>query len=79
MTSLEILKKSFSEGLGLNSATKIEDLKYRAIPEWDSVGHMRLVSQIEADFSVMLETQDILDMSSFEKAIEILKKNGVIF
>lgn len=70
---------SFTEGLGLGVGHDVEKLEYRSIQAWDSVGHMQLVSQIEMDFDVMLETQDVIDMSSFGKAIEILKKYGVEF
>ncbi len=38
---------------------------------------MRLIAAIESEFDVMLETDDILDMSDFQKALEILAKNGV--
>ena len=38
---------------------------------------MQLVNQIELAFDIMLETDDVLDMSSFAKATEILKKHGV--
>jgi acyl carrier protein len=71
------LKESFVEGLGLRPETEVENLTYRSIPEWDSLGHMQLISQIEIDFDVMLETQEVIDMSSFTKAIEILNGHGV--
>lgn len=48
------------------------DLKYRGIEEWDSVGHMELVSEIEDVFDIEMETDDIIDFDSFEKGIEIL-------
>lgn len=50
---------------------------FEGIPEWDSVGHMSLVSCIEETFDIMLETDDIIEFNSFQKGIEILKKYGV--
>lgn len=76
---IQKLKSSFIDGLGLGADHIVEKLEYRSIQEWDSVGHMQLVSQIETDFDIMLETQDVIDMSSFGKAMEILKKYGVEF
>lgn len=58
--------------------TNIEELNYRDCG-WDSLNHMRLVSELENTFNIMFDTNDILDMSSFNKCIEILKKNGVEF
>lgn len=58
---------------------ELSDLKYQGISSWDSIGHMQLVSRIEDEFDVMLETEEIIDFSSYEKGIEILKKYDVEF
>ena len=56
-----------------------ENIKYNEITEWDSIGHMTLMSGLEEGFSITLETDDIVDFSSFKKGIEILKKYSVNF
>ena len=48
------------------------------MPEWDSIGHMTLMSGLEEGFKITLETDDIIDFSSF-KRVEILKKYKVNF
>ena len=53
-------------------------LAYQSIPQWDSVGHMALVAEIENTFNVTLDTDDIIGMSDVAKAVEILKKYGVV-
>jgi len=40
---------------------------------------MSLVAAIEDEFGVMIDTDDVIDMSSFDKAREILSKQGVGF
>ena len=55
-----------------------ENLKYNEIPEWDSIGHMSLISALEEEYKISLETDDIVDLSSFKKGIELLKKYNVI-
>ena len=52
-------------------------MEYQGIPEWDSVGHMSLVAEIEDAFDIMMDTDDIIDFSSYNKGIEILKKYDV--
>ena len=47
-------------------------LKYQQIPAWDSVGHMGLMAAIEDAFDIMMEPDDIIDFSSYEKGKEIL-------
>ena len=56
-----------------------ENIKYNEIPEWDSIGHMTLMSGLEEGFSITMETDDIVDFSSFKKGIDILKKYKVDF
>lgn len=56
---------------------QLPGLKYQSVPLWDSVGHMSLVAALEDAFDIMLDTEDIIDLSSYEKAFEILEKYGV--
>lgn len=67
----------FRETFTLDGATDVGALAYRQIPAWDSVGHMQLVAALESAFDVMLETDEIIDMSSFDKAVEILSRHLV--
>jgi acyl carrier protein len=79
MTKKEVLNSAFSESLGIPLASVKDELKYNSIPEWDSVAHMVLVSVLEEKFDVMLDTNDILDMSSVAQAQVILEKHGILF
>jgi acyl carrier protein len=72
----EKLVEVFRSALELPAEITVETLQYQQ-STWDSVAHLRLVSAIEAEFNVMYETDDILGMSSFEKAVETLKRLGV--
>jgi len=64
----------FVDALGI-SAEQTTGLEYNSISAWDSVGHMRLINAIEDAFDIMVDTDDIIDLSSFEKGKEILSKN----
>lgn len=61
------------------SPEQLSGLTYQSVELWDSVGHMTLVAALEDAFDIMLETDDIIDLSSFEKGKEILQKYGVEF
>jgi acyl carrier protein len=78
MTNVEKLAKVFAETFGISEA-ETKGLQYQGIEAWDSVGHMTLVAAIEDEFDIQLDTDDIIDMSSFEKAQEILAKYDVQF
>ena len=70
--------KAFCETLNVEAA-QLAGLKYQAVPSWDSVGHMTLIAAIEDEFEIQMDTDDIIDMSSFEKAQEILAKYDIQF
>ena len=73
------LRECFQRSLGVPLETVTDELAYNTISEWDSVGHMALVAEIEGAFEVMFDTDDILGMSTVAKAREILVKYGVAF
>tara|TARA_B000000460_G_C21390420_1_gene337904 strand:+ start:298 stop:534 length:237 start_codon:yes stop_codon:yes gene_type:complete len=64
----------FIKSLSINSNKFNENMKYNEIPEWDSIGHMTLMSGLEEGFNITMDTDDIVDFSSFKKGKEILKK-----
>jgi len=73
------LEDIFKEALELDDNIEIEKLVYNTIPQWDSIGHMALMAELEDAYDIMLDTDDVLDMSSFAKAKEILAKYDVVF
>ena len=77
MSNLDKLKWAFSEALQIEINQIVDGLTYQGIPEWDSISHMILISEIESQFDISLETDDVIDMSSFLKAKEIVNKYGV--
>ena len=79
MDNLSKLKRSFEEALTIDQSIINEDLAYQSIEQWDSISHMVLISQLEDDFGVSIDTDDVIDMSSFGKAKVILMKYGVDF
>lgn len=78
MNNLEKYNNAFIETFGI-SQEKLNGLKYQDVEEWDSIGHMSLVAAIEDAFGVMLEVDDIIEMSSCEKGKEILAKYDITF
>ena len=72
MTNLEKYKNVFIDSLSLKSDNFSEEIKYNDVAEWDSIGHMTLMSELEEEFKITLETDDIIDFSSYKKGIELL-------
>ena len=68
------LKDLFSKSLNIKLDLVTDDLAYNGVKEWDSVAHMALIGAIDDQFSIMLETDDIIGLSSFKTAKEILQR-----
>ena len=79
MSSKKKYRNIFIQSLSIDEKKFSEKTKYNEIPEWDSIGHMTLMSSLEEKFSISMDTDDIVDFSSFEKGMEILEKYGVKF
>ncbi len=79
MNAGEKLKKVFCATFEIPADTDFESLQYRSIVQWDSVAHMQLVAALETEFDIMMETEDVIGLSSFPKAREILRKYNVSF
>ena len=69
----------FVSSLSIDKKIVNEKLEYNEIPEWDSIGHMTLMSALEEAFNISLETDDIVDFSSYKKGKEILEKYNIKF
>ena len=76
MTELKKYNAAFVAVMGV-AEDQLPGLIYQAVEGWDSVGHMQLMTELEEVFGIALEMDDILDFSSFEKGMEILRKYGV--
>lgn len=74
MTNYEKYLKTFMDKFSISEEEAVK-LEYQGIDDWDSVGHMGLIAEIEDAFDIMMDTDDIIDLSSFEKGKEILAKN----
>ncbi len=70
------LQQIVAKSLMLDEARVSDDLQYNSIPEWDSVAHMVLVADLEDAYEAMLDTDDILAMSSVGAIREIMRKHG---
>jgi acyl carrier protein len=77
MNNISKYKKSFVEALSIKEDVVNSKLEYNSIPEWDSIGHMSLIGALEDEFGISIDTDDIIDFSSFDKGKEILKKYEV--
>ncbi|MGE7944146.1 acyl carrier protein [Lysinibacillus xylanilyticus] len=77
MSNFEQYNNIFKECFNVNDEQLNESLVYNTIEEWDSVGHMAMIAELEDVFDIMLETDDVIEFSSYTIGIEILKKYDI--
>lgn len=68
---LEILKNLFE----LDSVDKT--CSQTSCEKWDSMGQLNLVVELESEFDVTLEPEEIGEMRSFDDIVKILKAKGI--
>lgn len=71
---IDEIAKVFREHLRLEDSAPVDNLEYNITQGWDSLTHLNIIAGLEETFNVMIDTDDVLDMSSFKKAVEIMNK-----
>jgi acyl carrier protein len=73
----ERLANLFEKTFGLEKERFSIDMQPEDVPNWDSIGHMNLIMYMEQEFNQHFEVDDIMEMSSPAKILDILKSKGV--
>ncbi|MED4454865.1 acyl carrier protein [Metabacillus fastidiosus] len=79
MRNIEKYRNAFIDVLDLEEDDVCEDLALGVTREWDSIGHMALISEIEDVFDVSLDSEWITEFNSYLSGMELLKRLGVDF
>lgn len=69
------LVETFRKALGLPASTGVAMVRREDLAEWDSIGHMALVSAIEETFGFEMSFDEVLALDSFEAAMEIVTRH----
>lgn len=77
MTNLEQLNGIFCEVFSVDASALGADFNSKNVEGWDSVRQLSLTSAVEDTFDIMLDPEDILEFTSFDKARAILAKYGI--
>lgn len=77
MSNLEKYNQVFCEQFSLENGFDGKKVKINETDDWDSVGHLNLISELEDVFEIMFETEDILALDSYDRGIKILEKYGI--
>tara|TARA_Y100001968_G_scaffold333021_1_gene393646 strand:+ start:372 stop:620 length:249 start_codon:yes stop_codon:yes gene_type:complete len=77
LENLEIYNNAFKEAFELEKNSSLKELKYQSIEEWDSIGHMSLMAELEEGFDITIKTEDLIQFESYNQGVEILARYNV--
>ena len=75
---VNLYQNAFVEAFELDDKNSLEDLKYQSIDEWDSIGHMALMAELETNFGITIKTEDLIEFESYKQGVDILKRYDII-
>lgn len=77
MENLEKYNNAFVQVFGAKLEDLNENYGKETVGEWDSVHQLSLIAEFEEAFDVMFDPEDIMEMTSYAKGKELLKKYEV--
>ena len=73
MTVEEVVGKVFK----INSLEISDTSSRNTIEQWDSMGHLTLISALEEHFRVSISIADAMEMANIRKIKDVLNEHGV--
>ena len=77
MTDIEKYNDAFVEVFGVTEEVLNDSFSKENVEGWDSVHQLNIISILEDSFDVMFEPEEIMELTSYGKGIEILNRYGI--
>lgn len=78
-TNIEKYKNVFISVFNVPESELNGGFEAEKVAKWDSITHLSLCTAIEDEFDIMFDSEDMLELRSFEKGKEILAKYEIEF
>ncbi len=79
MSNKEQYNQAFVRVFNVEKSVLNADFTFMKVEKWDSMTHLALISELEAAFDVIFETEDILNFGGYTNGMKILSRYGVDF
>ena len=77
MTNIEKYNQAFVEVFGVNESVLNDSFAKDSVDGWDSAHQLNIIALLEESFDIMLDPEDIMVFTSYEKGKIILGKYEV--
>ena len=74
--TLEIVQIYYAFRNALDLGDDIEltpDSGFEEVPGWDSLGHLRVIAELEETFDIEFEIEEIVDQNTVQKIYDLVK------
>ena len=71
--NLDFMVNIFKEALELEDYEVQLDSEFENVPGWDSLGHMRIITEIEEKLNLEFDIDEIVGVDTVQKLIEMTK------
>ena len=69
-----IVIRIFQNALNLDDDFELDDsMRFAGVPGWDSLGHLRIVMEIEAVINSSLEMEEIISLDTVKKIRDLVE------
>ena len=69
----ESIKKIISSTFEIDLETIGTDFSQKNLEKWDSIQHLLLMVELEANFNLAFEPEEIIKMTSFKQIVETIE------
>lgn len=77
MTNREKFNQTFVEVFGVDESALTAEFAKENVDSWDSVHQLNIIAILEETFDIMMDPEDIMELTSYEKGMAIMAKYGV--
>lgn len=71
---LNFMQSVFKNALDIGKYKITLESRFEEVPDWDSLGHMRIISELEKRLKIEFEIEEIVGVDSVKKFISLIKK-----
>lgn len=77
MTNREKYNQAFIEVFGVEESALTNNFAKETVESWDSVHQLNIIALLEESFDIMFDPEDIMELTSYEKGLELVAKYDV--
>lgn len=77
MSNIEKYNNAFVEVFGVEENALGSNFNKDSVEGWDSVHQLNIIALLEESFDIMLDPEDIMELTSYDKGKELMAKYEV--